>query len=137
MKKTRDVGPLPYKELMRMHALFEKDKRKHLKDHYKKEETKSVWFPNNDDFKTFLVELLNPTNYVSGLRVYVCQHDKDSVPPGVDPAHYIDKITIGFVATEYNEATGKHEDHHDAVNFKLIIVPPYDQGKICPPDVCP
>lgn len=135
-KQKMTLGPVPYQKLMQMHNHYNANKGHHLSKYYKKQETRSIWFESSADLLAFFSDFSNAANQISGLRVYLCQYDADTIPPGANPTDYLNKLTIGLVPTKYNPDNGKHEDHPDAVAHGFVVEP-YDQGKICPPDICP
>jgi hypothetical protein len=142
-KQTLNVlgDPIPYADLIKMHGNYQ-DKQDLLSTHIGQAETQCIWFELNQSFKNFLADLLNPANQVSGLRVYLCQYDKDTLPknlPEEKKRFYLNKLTVGFVATQAGPSgdPNDHPDHPDAVNKNQFMIDPYNQGKICPPDVCP
>ena len=75
------------------------------------------------------------------MRVYLCEYDKTNLPtlpPGTDPEDYINKITVGMVAT-IDAGNGKHPDHPSSQEdngFLVLTLEPLNNGKLCPPD-CP
>lgn len=133
--------PIPYADLIKMHGNYG-PKQDYLSTYIGQAETQCIWFELNDSFKKFLGDLLNPANQVSGLRIYLCQYDQDTLPKNLPEAKkpfYLNKLTVGLVATKAG-ASGKpddHPDHPEAVEKNRFMVDPYNQGKICPPDVCP
>src|SRR5579875_3009062 len=121
---------VPYKMLMKMHQHYQNHICKHLTSHYKREETSSIWFDKNE-IKQFFQDFLDDIDNESGLRLYLCEYEADTLP-ATAPSRDIDRLTIGLVATRYNPATDKHEDIHDS--FNILGADPNNHGKICPPD---
>lgn len=137
MALVSNLGKIPYQDLQRMHNHYLNNKRKVLSPPDGEPETKSIWFENHDEFKTLLRDILDPNNEVSGIRVYICQHDQESIELIDSPnkSQYLNKLTVGFVPTKAI-SDAQHVDHPEAVNNTYGLAA-YDQGKICPPDICP
>lgn len=129
------TGIIPYDMLINLNRNYQQT-QDHLSTRKGQAETQSIWFEMDNEFKTFLAELLNPLRQVSGLRVYIGEYDKATTPSGVNPIFYINKLTVGFVATKFNGQ--KHIDHPDETTKKTnLAIDAYNHGKICPPDICP
>jgi hypothetical protein len=128
-------GTIPYKELLELHSNYQPT-HDYLSKKKMKEETQSIWFELDDNFRQFLTELLNSSREVSGLRVYLGEYKVGNTPPGTTDEDYGSKLTIGMIATK--EVGGKHIDHPDEVEEKTnLAFAAYNHGKICPPDICP
>lgn len=131
------VGEIPYETLKEMHKTYCNGKKKLLDASLGKSETASIWF-QMAEFRLFLENLLSDRN-ISGIRTYFGVYDHHCPPPN---SIHIGNLTVGFVGTVYNPATGKHEDYHtsETNERKLVFfVGPdaYNHGKICPPEICP
>lgn len=129
-------GSITYKELMQLHDNYQPT-QKQLTLWKGKEETQSIWLELTPDLTSFLQEILDPNNEISGIRLYMGQYDTDTIPPEWPSADYDKKLTVGLVPTiqvgenVHNDITGE-----DPMQPALAVTA-YNHGKICPPDICP
>lgn len=130
--ETKDfTGTIPY-EVLRILNYNYGSTQDYLSTYKQKAETQSIWFNMDNDFRNFLAELLNPVRQVSGLRVYIGEYDKSTIPPGKPEIDYLKKITVGFIATKFEN--GKHIDHPDETTKKSnLAIDAYNHGELCPP----
>lgn len=127
------TGTIPYEILRRLNYNYG-NTQDHLSTLIGKAETQNIWFEMNADLKNFLTELLKPGREVSGLRIYIGEYDNDTIPSGKPPANYLNKLTVGFIATKL--VGGKHIDHPDETNAKTnLALDAYNHGELCP-DIC-